>query len=364
MMMGIFNRANHIMALAKAFWGYKRRKSMCSYLPLRLWIEPTNVCNLRCIMCPNSSNRKIEKGYMDMKLFTKVIDEASLFAYDVNLSHRGESLLHPKIIEMIKYAKSKGLFIRLNTNATLLTEEKSYQLIESGLDFISFSFDGFDKESYESVRKGAKFDVSVSRIVKFLEIKKDLRKSTPYALLEILAFPEFLKAGENGKKENFLNRFRSLPLEEVQIKPLHNWGGNLPSCEAEQFVRRGAVYTPCTNIWYALVVLWNGSVSPCSQDWYDEFSLGNVKESKLSKLWNGKRMVSLRGKIAADKFQEIKICKECNLLWRKNLGGIPVLNLVPFLSENIIGYGNLRKKFRPFERALLNMRALNARKRG
>ena len=351
------------MTLAKAFWSYKRRKSICSYLPFRLWIEPTNVCNLRCIMCPNSSKRDIEKGYMDMKLFRKIIDEASLFAYDVNLSHRGESLLHPQLVEMIEYAKSKGLYSRLNTNATLLTEEKSYQLIKSGLDFISFSFDGFDKETYENIRKGAKFDDTISRMTNFLKIKKDLKKSTPYVLLEILAFPEALKERKNGKKEDFLKHFQSLPLDKVEIKPLHNWAGNLPCLEEKELISRGAVYTPCTNIWYALVVLWNGSVSLCSQDWYDQFSLGNVKDSGLSGLWNGKKMVSLRRKIARGEFQEIEICRECNLLWRKNLGGIPVLNLVPFLSENIIGYGSLRKELKSFERALLNLRALNARKR-
>lgn len=359
----VINKAKHLMTLARSFWGYKRRKLICSYLPLRLWIEPTNVCNLHCVMCPNSnSGQDIEKGYMDMKLFRKIIDEASLFAYDVNLSHRGESLLHPQFMEMIEYAKSKGLYLRLNTNATLLTEEKSYQLIKSGLDFISFSFDGFDKETYERIRKGAKFESVVSRITNFLKIKKGLKKSTPYTLLEILAFPEVSRERENGKKEDFLKRFQSLPLDEVEVKPLHNWAGNLPSLK-EELIPRGVAYTPCTNIWYALVVLWNGSVSPCSQDWYDEFSLGNIKESELSKLWNGKKMVSFRRKIATGKFKEIKICKECNLLWRKNLGGIPVLNLIPFLSENIIGYGNLRQKFKPFERTLLNVRALNARKK-
>lgn len=351
------------MSLTRAFLSYKRRKPICSYLPLRLWIEPTNFCNLRCVMCPNSSDREIKKGYLDMKLFKKVIDEASLFTYDVNLDHRGESLLHPELMEMVKYAKSKGLYLRLNTNATLLTEEKSCQLIKSGLDFISFSFDGFDKETYESIRRGAKFDTTVSRIINFLKMKKELKSSTPYTLLEILAFPEVLKEGESGKKEDFLKRFQSLPLDEIEIKPLHNWAGNLPSLEEKHLISRGVVYTPCTNLWYAMVVLWDGSVSPCSQDWYDEFSLGNVKENQLSELWNSERMVFFRRKIARGEFQEIKICKECNLLWRKNVGGIPVLNLIPFLSENIIGYGNLRKKFKLFERVVQKVRALNARKR-
>jgi len=354
------NKIKNLINLGKAFWGYKKQSPVCHYNPIRLWIEPTNFCNLRCIMCPNSSNRPIKKGYMDMKLFKEIINKANPFAYDINLSHRGESLLHPHLIEMIKYAKSKNLHLRLNTNATLLTEEKSSQLIKSGLDFISFSFDGFDKETYEKIRRGAKFNDTILNIVDFLKIKKSLKSSTPYALLEVLAFPEVLKQNV-VQRENFLKHFKSLPLNKIEIKPLHNWGGNLPSLNGKEIIQKKMKYTPCTNIWYSLTILWDGSVSPCPQDWYNEFSLGNIKDRSLSEIWNSEKMVYLRKSIAKGEFQKIKICRECNLLWRKNVGGIPVLNLVPFLSENIIGYGNLRRIFKPLEKALLNVNVLSER---
>jgi len=313
-------------------------------------------------MCPNSSNRPIKKGYMDMKLFKEIIDKVSSSVYDINLSHRGESLLHPQFIEMIEYAKSKNLHLRLNTNATLLTEEKSSQLIKSGLDFISFSFDGFDKETYEKIRRGAKFNNTISNIINFLKIKRDLKSSTPYTLLEVLAFPEVIKENVT-QRQKFLNYFKFLPLDKIEIKPLHNWGGNLSlsSMNEKLSVGKGMKYTPCTNIWYSLTILWDGSVSPCPQDWYNEFSLGNIKERSLSEIWNSEKMVYIRRSISKGEFQKIKICRECNLLWRKNVGGIPVLNLVPFLSENIIGYGNLRRIFKPLEKALLNVNILSER---
>lgn len=356
------NKIRNLINIGKAFRDYKKQNPVCHCKPLRLWIEPTNFCNLRCIMCPNSSNRRVKKGYMDMELFKEIIDKVSPFVYDINLSHRGESLLHPRFIEMIKYAKSKDLHLRLNTNATLLTEEESSQLIKSGLDFISFSFDGFNKETYEKIRRGAKFNHTISNIVNFLKIKKDFKNSTPYALLEILAFPEVLKEDITQRK-NFLKHFESLPLNRIEIKPLHNWGGNLPSLNGKGLIRKEMKYTPCTNIWYSLTILWDGSVSPCPQDWYNEFSLGNIKEKSLLEIWSNKKMTYLRESIAKGEFQKIKICQECNLLWRKNIGGVPVLNLVPFLSENIIGYSGLRRIFNPLEKALLSIDELSERKK-
>ena len=88
---------------------------------------------------------------MDMDLYRKIVDEAKEFIFDINLNHRGESLLHPEIVEAIKYAKQNKMFTRLHTNASLLTEDLAENIIAAGLDRISFSFDGYTKETYEKM---------------------------------------------------------------------------------------------------------------------------------------------------------------------------------------------------------------------
>ena len=47
------SRLSYYRRLASVFWSYKRKRTRLSCLPLRLWIEPTNVYNLRCVICPN-----------------------------------------------------------------------------------------------------------------------------------------------------------------------------------------------------------------------------------------------------------------------------------------------------------------------
>ena len=111
-------------------------------VPPRLEIEPTNYCNLNCHYCPNQESSR-EKGYMKFDLFQKIIDDASqIGVMGIDLYLVGESLLHPQIVEMISYIKSKDLRVNLVTNGMPLNIEKIKAILHSGLkstDTITFS---------------------------------------------------------------------------------------------------------------------------------------------------------------------------------------------------------------------------------
>lgn len=340
---------------------YKNGAKKLDYLPLRLWVETTNNCNLRCTFCPNSNPRETVKGFMSIDTFKEVVNQSKHFVYDMNLSHRGESLLNENLPEMIAYAKSNGISTRLNTNATLLTEEKSIEIIEAGLDYISFSFDGIDAKTYESVRQNASYKNTLENIIRFLEIKKKRKSHKPYVMLEILNLPEMPLDADSLNV--FKKLFKNLPLNKFTIKPLHNWGGNLIKQSSDNEKSLSAIkYSPCTNIWYSMVVLWDGAVSICCQDWYNENSLGNIKDSSLEAMWNGEVIVSVRELLASKQFSQIEICCKCDLLWRPSYKGVPNINLISFLSENLIGYDRLRSFFSPLEKFLEKRKGLSSRK--
>lgn len=80
----------------------------------------------------------------------------------------GEPLLHPKVILFVKAVRAAGLKSRLVTNATLLSEHNSVELIKAGLDQISFSFEGYSKEIYEAVRTGASYERTLAGIEAFI----------------------------------------------------------------------------------------------------------------------------------------------------------------------------------------------------
>jgi radical SAM protein with 4Fe4S-binding SPASM domain len=310
-------RTTYYKRLWRIFRAYKGRRTRLDYMPIRLWIEPTSICNLRCVMCPNKELTKEQKGFMDFELFKKIIDEAKGFVSDVHLLHRGESLLHPDFFKMVRYAHDAGIVTRFHTNGTLLDEDKARRLIEAGLDQFAFSFDGLDKESYESIRVNADFDKTTANILRFLDIKKELKAEKPVTFIELIYFPDVFKRLGKGALRAFKARFKGLPLDKLHIKELHNWAGDAGT------VRRKKDYSPCTFLWHALIIFWDGSVLPCTQDFFGYYTLGNVKDTTIREIWNNEKMIDLRKKILARDISGLETCSQCDRLWRPKILGIP-----------------------------------------
>ncbi|MCP2604101.1 SPASM domain-containing protein [Candidatus Aminicenantes bacterium AC-708-M15] len=287
-------------------------------------------------MCPNKELKKEENGYLDLELFKKIIDEIKYFAFEIFLHHRGESLIHPDFFKMVKYAHEAGITVKLHTNGTLLDEKKSYQIIESGLDQLSFSFDGFDKEIYEKIRVGGNFEKVVNNIIQFLKIKKELKAKKPFTIIELINFPHIYSDNSKEKREKFLNRFKGLPLNRVEIREMHNWAGLVEKNQNSKIKTQNSKnYSPCTFLWQALIIFWDGSVVPCTQDFHGYYILGNVKDASIKEIWNNEKMINLRKKMRNKDICDLDTCKNCDRLWREKFLGIPKEYLWKFLLKRM-----------------------------
>ena len=110
---------SHILVTLDAY-----RNSIVSggFFPVYYGIEVTRLCNYACIMCPNFQFSNNNKGHMDIELFKKIIKDISPYAEIIKLHLVGEPLLHPRIIQMIKFARmNTGAQLHLSTNASLLS---------------------------------------------------------------------------------------------------------------------------------------------------------------------------------------------------------------------------------------------------
>ena len=98
-------------------------------------------------MCEHSIMKR-EKKLIDLNLAKKIIKECSILGVKrIVLSRLGEPLLHPNLKEIIKFTKSNKIRnVSMVCNAMLLNDEKCKELIESGLDLISFSVDAAKKD--------------------------------------------------------------------------------------------------------------------------------------------------------------------------------------------------------------------------
>lgn len=319
--------------LASAYRAYVRRSEVCSYPPTRIWVEATSHCNLRCSFCGNRLLSDEQRGFMDFELFTRLADEASGKVGRFNLFHRGESLLHPRIGEMVRCAEDRGIRTRINTNGLLLTKDLGRDLIESGLDILSFSLDGYDREMYQANRPGADFDVVLSNIIGILEMKKRLGAKRPFVALELMEIGGLSPSELAGKRGAFLRRFGGLPLDKFIIRRPHNWAGLVKVGSSDRAGKRIA----CPLLWNALVVFWDGRVLPCPQDFFGDLELGNARDGDLMGFWNGGRLRALRREMADVRSLKRMPCVDCDRILRRTLAGIPVDYLGRFLSENVFG---------------------------
>jgi len=161
--------------------------------PLNIIIEPSNYCNLNCTTCANNKMTR-SKGRMDIRLYKKLIDEIAIENPYVRiwLDYYGEPLLQQfKLFYMIDYAKKKGLSnISFNTNGTLLNQEMTEMVLDSGLDFISIDCDGFSKEVYEKIRVNANRDVTYANIEYFLKRRAERGLKKPIVEVKVMEMQE------------------------------------------------------------------------------------------------------------------------------------------------------------------------------
>ncbi|HSQ34994.1 MAG TPA: radical SAM/SPASM domain-containing protein, partial [Candidatus Binatia bacterium] len=308
-------KTDYYRRLFALFRSYRRRDLVVPVPPLRIWVELSSRCNLRCPFCPNRDLPAKDKGDMDWTLFKKIIDQARGFACEINLHHRGESLLHPEAGRFIQYASRQGVFSKLHTNGTLLMGKLGDEILASGLQRLSVSFDGVDAASYEKNRVGANFEQVTENIGAFLRRRRQLGRTTPRLAIETMRVAP--ARSEAKKQKEFFRRFKDLGLDELVLKETHNWAGHLPATAAL------GKFSACTFPWNALVVFFDGTVTPCAQDFFGRLGLGNAVTAPLLEIWNGPPMQRLRRAFADGDLSETKACSDCDRIRRRTLGGIP-----------------------------------------
>ena len=278
-------------------------------------------------MCPQGQeDANYKKGFMDFNLYKRLIQDAARFEADVNLFLGGESLLHPRLYDMIAYCRDQGVPSRLYTNATLLDAEKSEHIIRAGLDHITFSFDGMDKELYEKYRKGASFDKTLANVKEFLEIKKALGAGKPFVVIQSLQFQD--RRYPASVKKEFKKRFDAKMVNRFTFIQPHSFAGAYKASSK----KNKRHYSPCAFLWYSMSISWDGTVVPCCIDVYKKYPLGNVHEHSLEALWNSENLVKLRKQICQGGYAEIELCSDCDVLWKSRFMGIPTKSLYNFIE--------------------------------
>ncbi len=274
--------------------------------PKLISLELTNACNARCIMCPRDQlSRKI--GNIGMDVVEKLCADAVGRPLDkINLFGFGESLLHPRIIDIIGRIKTSLPAVKLNlsTNAQLLDDKLSVGLLGSGIDRINIDIDGVTRQTYEGIRKQLDFDRVNSNAKHLIAMRNELHSRVKISVTIIdmdvthREVPVFREAWSHLADTVYVNHYNTW----VGIFP----DRNTPITDMDQFA------FPCKNPWKEMIVNYDGSVAFCCMDFNSTIVLGNIKDQTVEQIWRGEKMERLRQLHLEGRYSEIPLCSTCN----------------------------------------------------
>ncbi|MFQ5450102.1 MAG: radical SAM/SPASM domain-containing protein [Nitrospinaceae bacterium] len=271
--------------------------------PERVTVELTPICNLSCVMCPR--HELGDGGYMDAGLFKKIIDEmAGHPGVALVPFFRGESLMHPRFFELMRYAKEKNISpIQLTSNATILTEKIALQILDLGIDFLSFSLDSNDSEAYRAVR-GFDLDRVRQNVERFLELKKSMGLELPRVQVSAVET-------EPARKhiEEFVAYWKDRA-DRVRIYTEHSRDGVYGRLDQapEEFPHR----LPCKKPMNEMVIYWDGQVALCNHDWNRKEFLGDVGKQSIQEVWEGAPYQEVRARHLENRCGQDPTCKGCD----------------------------------------------------
>ncbi len=297
-----------------------RKIYLISY-PYYLVLDPTNICNLTCPLCPTWKDLQARpKGRMSIQTFQKLFDEIGPYLFAVNLCNWGEPLLNPDLPHMIRYAKKYNTVVGLSTNVNYLPDDTARDIIESGIDIIVLSIDGATQKSYNQYRRGGNLSKVLSNIEKLNAYKQNY-KNFPLLIWQFLVNKynesEIDKAREIAQRMGLqfspapmrtsMGKELLLPVYE-RVKEMKDWLPKNPLYNKYTYeINPGTKtrQTTCKWLWNTTVVNWDCSISPCCGVFEKIWDFATYryhseeKRSKLHQAWNSPRYKLARKLVAS-----------------------------------------------------------------
>ncbi len=340
----------------------------------KLYVEPTNACNLDCATCfRHGWDEPI--GRMSDAAYAAILD--GLGAFDplptVYFGGIGEPLSHRRTVEWVAQAHALGARTELITNGMMLNEQVTRRLIDGGLDLLWVSIDGARPESYADVRLGAELPQVLANLARFSKLRRGGHHPHPEIGIAFVAMkrniadlPAVLQMGLALGAKHF-SVSNVLPVTpELQDEMLYTRARNaltyidsttvphlsLPRMDFDEFTRDALfqAFQAGYNVSYAgqnwaeasntctyihggtMSVVWTGDVSPCWPLMHTHTSylhgkprvnyrhaVGNVLARSLRDLWLDPDYVAFRQRVQDFEFAPCTFCGGCE--WAEaNLG--------------------------------------------
>jgi radical SAM protein with 4Fe4S-binding SPASM domain len=280
--------------------GRRLRLSQTVGMPTQYFIDPINVCNLHCPLCPTGRGVLARpRGRMALTDFCGIIDQIAPYAYRIELYNWGEPLLHPEIAAMIEYASRRRISVGLSSNLNRLDRVTAEHLIHSGLSQLIVSVDGATQSSYATYRRGGKLEAVLSNLGMLVDARQALGQTHPFVVARMLIGKhnqDEIEAVRRLVYDIGVDSFSTgmLYIDTRDARQVQEW---VPDDPASSPYRGGTVLEnewACHELWESMVINWDGGVAPCCWLHDAQYDFGNVMQETIRQIWKGPHYVSAR----------------------------------------------------------------------
>ncbi len=323
--------------LARMRQAVKQGREHADHFPAVLYLEATASCNLCCPMCPTTMGLPRDpyrRDLFDLDLLPK-LEKALPLVARAFLSGGGEPLLHPRFFHIVQALKSRRIEVIFNSNGTLLEEEASRQVLDTGVDTISFSIDGASKGTYESIRVGADFEEVMENVGRLARMKEEAGSRVPHMNMQFTVMDT--NAHEIKQAADLAASIGINHLVVEPLTPVYCFDKEYDEFYAEHAVepakviddlkeasdrarKLGLVFSShylfarehpeqarkCVQPWLTFGVRVDGRAFTCCGAIQP---MGDLAEQSFDDIWNGPRYRSLRRALAKGEFPQF--CTHC-----------------------------------------------------
>jgi radical SAM protein with 4Fe4S-binding SPASM domain len=291
-------------------------------LPPVIMVEPTNVCNLKCPLCPTGAGTlKRKHAWLNYDNYKKLIDEIAPDTFMVLLWNQGESFMHEEFLKMVSYASDADLWTYGSTNGHYLDNPED--VVRSGLGTLLVSVDGASAETYEAYRRSGNFEQVIDGLKSLTAAKKKLHSKTPVIHLQFIV----MRHNEHELEE--INRVaRECGVDRLTLKTVQIYDDadidvwlpdnldqsrykvDLDESGEKHFAMKHGYPNSCKRLWNQPVLNAGGEISVCCFDKDSDFAMGNMHESSFREIWHSVDYMKFRQAIFDNRGQ-FEMCRNC-----------------------------------------------------
>lgn len=274
----------------------------------KIYIEITNICNLKCKFCPETIRNK---QFMNIEDFEKIIKRICNFTSLVCLHVKGEPLLHSQLKEILNILEKYNLKANITTNGTLLKDKLETIKYSKAVRQINISLHSstqneffnkqYLKDIFESVEELENTIISY-RLWNLNTIKENdlnneiIQEISNYYnlqnLKERLTQNEFFKIRDNI----FINQDTEFIWPNIENKPI---------------IEKGR----CLALKEQIAILVDGTVVPCCLDNNGDIQLGNILEETMEEILDKPKTIKIKRNFE-NQLITCSLCKTCGFLKR------------------------------------------------